>query len=159
MPLAARAPAEAPVIAPESGDPVVAPPASPSSTIDRARGTAGTPAVAAVAAVGDEQRIAAVLKRFSDAYTQLNAPAAKSVWPGVDGRALARAFEALESQSIRFDDCTVRLSGTDARAACVGNLTYVPKIGRRSAHTVNQHWNFVMKKNADVWTITDAQMR
>jgi hypothetical protein len=154
MPAAARAPLEAFVV-PSTANPVT-PLAATSLTTARERAAEATPIVVAVA---DERRIAAVLKRFTDAYTQLNVPAAKAVWPSVDGRALARAFDALASQSIAFDDCTVHFSGAEARAACVGNLTYVPKIGRRSARTVSQHWNFVMNKNPEGWTITDAQMR
>ena len=143
------------MVPPAAADPVT-PDAGTSSTTDRVRVTDATPGIAAAA---DEQRIAAVLKRFTDAYAQLNAPAAKAVWPSVDGRALSRAFDALESQSIEFDDCTVHFAGAEARAACVGNITYVPKIGRRSARTVNRHWNFVMKRNSDGWMIADAQMR
>ena len=97
-------PVEASVAPPTSGD--AAPDAGTTPSTDRVRVTDATPGVAAVA---DEQRIAAVLKRFTDAYTQLDAPAAKAVWPSVDGRALSRAFNALESQSIEFDDCTVHL--------------------------------------------------
>jgi hypothetical protein len=155
VPIAPAATVEASVVAPAAAGPA-APVAGTSSTTDRVRVTDATPGIAAAA---DEQRIAAVLKRFTDAYTQLNAPAAKAVWPSVDGRALSRAFDALESQSIEFDDCTVHFAGAEARAACVGNITYVPKIGRRSARTVNRHWNFVMKRNSEGWMIADAQMR
>jgi hypothetical protein len=155
MPATPRATVEASAIPSAAAEPVT-PLAAASSIAESTRARETTPAVVAVP---DDQRIAALLKRFTDAYTQLNATAAKAVWPSVDGRALARAFDELESQSIAFDDCTVRLSGADARAACVGNLTYVPKIGRRSARTVKQHWNFVMSKNSEGWTILDAQMR
>ncbi|MEO8257911.1 MAG: hypothetical protein ABI868_11250 [Acidobacteriota bacterium] len=161
---ASSPPAAAPIVPREGVEAAVVPPAAvPPGTpdagaapTDRVRVTDATPGIAAVA---DEQRVAAVLKRFTDAYTQLDAPAAKAVWPSVDGRALSRAFDALESQSIAFDDCTVHFAGTEARAACVGNITYVPKIGRRSARTVNRHWSFVMTKSAEGWMITDAQMR
>jgi hypothetical protein len=155
MAAASRAPLEALVVPSTAANPVT-PIAATSLTTARERAAEAAPIVVAVA---DEQRIAAVLKRFTDAYTQLNVPAARAVWPSVDGRALARAFDALASQSIAFDDCTVHVSGAEARAACVGNLTYVPKIGRRSARTVSQHWNFVMNKSPEGWTITDAQMR
>ena len=107
----------------------------------------------------EEQRIAAVLRRYTDAYAELDAAAARAVWPSVDVRALSRAFDALESQAIVFDDCTVNLVGSDARAVCQGNLTYVPKIGRKSPRTVGQHWSFLMKKTAGEWTIAGAQMR
>src|SRR5262249_14168198 len=62
----------------------------------------------------DEQRIVAALKRFTDAYARLNPVAAKAVWPGVDTRALARAFDALESQSIEFDGCTLHVTDSQA---------------------------------------------
>ena len=155
IPIAPGAPVEPSVVPPAASDPV--PPATgTTSTDDRVRVTDGTPGIPQVA---DEQRIAAVLKRFTDAYARLSAPAAKAVWPTVDSRALARAFDALESQSIEFDDCTVHFAGAEARAACVGNLTYVPKVGRRSARTVNRQWNFVMKRNSEGWMIADARMR
>ncbi len=155
MPVAQRAPAEAfvPVSASEDhGSPLAV---TPSKT----DGAGVTDPTRAAVARADEERIGAVLKRFTDAYAQLNAPAAKAVWPGVDTRALSHAFDALESQSIVFDVCTLYFTDSEARAACAGKLTYVPKIGRRSARTVSQQWNFVMKKNSADWTIADAQMR
>jgi hypothetical protein len=126
---------------------------------ERAAPAVGVTAAASEMGISDEQRIAAVLKRFTEAYARLDAAAAKAVWPTVDGRALSRAFDALETQSIVFEDCKVRFADSEARAACDGELTYVPKVGRRSERTVAQRWNFVIKKHSDEWTIADAQMR
>jgi ketosteroid isomerase-like protein len=150
-----RAPLEAPIAAPVAEDRVSPLAARALNTIeprpaDAARG---------IVTANEEQRIAAVLRHYTDAYAQLNTAAAKAVWPSVDVRALSRAFDALESQEIVFDGCTVNLAGSEAQAVCQGNLTYVPKRGRKSPRTVGQRWSFVMKKTSDEWTITRAEMR
>jgi hypothetical protein len=107
----------------------------------------------------EEQQIAATLHRYAAAYQDLDANAARTVWPTVDQRALARAFESLELQQFTFDECDVRVVYREASAACRGSVTYVPKVGSRTAHRDDRQWNFELQKQQDVWLITRATMK
>jgi hypothetical protein len=107
----------------------------------------------------EEQQIAATLHRYAAAYQDLDANAARTVWPTVDERALARAFESLELQQFTFDECDVRVIGRGASAACRGSVTYVPKVGSRTARRDDRQWNFELQKQQDVWLITRATMK
>ena len=72
--------------------------AAPSSPV------ASTPVAAVLTdTASDEADIQSTLTRFRTAYSQLNASAARDVWPSVDARALERAFQSLKSQDLRFD--------------------------------------------------------
>jgi hypothetical protein len=81
------------------------------------------------------------------------------VWPRVDQRALARAFETLESQQVNFDSCRVRVQGRTATADCAGSVTYVPKVGRKDPRTVERRWDFALQKRTGAWQITRAMTR
>jgi hypothetical protein len=107
----------------------------------------------------EQGRIAAVLQRYSDAYTDLNAGAAKAVWPGVNVRALQRAFDSVASERLELDSCATNVVGSEADVTCYGNLTYVPNAGRKSPRTIRQRWRFAMSKRLDNWTITGVSMR
>jgi hypothetical protein len=48
--------------------------------------------------VDEHAAVRATLGRYESAYSDLNTAAAHAVWPGVDERALARAFDSLSSQ-------------------------------------------------------------
>ena len=109
---------------------------------------------------GDEPAVRAVLQQYGSAYTRLDARAARVVWPSVDGRALARAFEALESQQVVFERCDVFVQGSEARAACRGSATYVPRVGDRRPRTEPRQWTFRLEKAADAnWRIASADIR
>jgi hypothetical protein len=107
----------------------------------------------------EEQQITATLHRYAAAYQQLDATAARTVWPTVDQRALARAFKSLESQEFTFDECDVRVVDRGASAACRGSVTYIPKVGSKTAHKGDRQWNFELQKQQDVWLITRATMK
>jgi hypothetical protein len=111
------------------------------------------------AAPTEEQQITATLHRYAAAYQQLDANAARTVWPTVDERALARAFNSLESQEFTFEACNVRVVDRGASAACRGSVTYVPKVGGRTAHKDDRQWNFELHKQQEVWLITRATMK
>ena len=74
----------------------------------------------------------------------------------MDQRALARAFKSLEAQEFTFDECDVRVVDRGASAACRGSVTYIPKVGSKTAHTGDRQWNFELQKQQDVWLITRA---
>lgn len=101
----------------------------------------------------------AALQRYALAYQDLDVGAARDVWPTVDQRALARAFQTLEYQSFTFDECNVNVEARTASADCRGWVTYVPRIGSKDPRTVARRWSFALQKPADVWQITQATMR
>jgi hypothetical protein len=122
------------------------------------------PAVAAIApgtpmpVRTDETRVTQVLNQYAHAYGQLDATAARAVWPTVDERALARAFAGLESQALSFDACDVSVRGTTATASCRGTASYVGKVGSREQHTEPRQWTFQLRREGeDAWKIQKAE--
>ena len=108
-------------------------------------------------AAGDDAHIRSVLTRWRTAYSALDASAAREVWPSVDARALERAFQTLKSQELRFDRCDLTVDGGRARAACVGEAVYVPRIGRQSPRATPRVWTFELKKSDRRWTVASAR--
>ena len=100
-----------------------------------------------------------VLQQYQLAYGRLDASGAKAIWPAVDERALSRAFEGLDSQSVKFDRCSVYISSPDADAACAGVVTYVTKVGSREPRSERRRWTFRLRKTGDSWTIIRAEAR
>jgi len=106
----------------------------------------------------DETRVTQVLDQYARAYGQLDASAARAVWPSVDERALARAFAGLQSQNVSFDNCDVNVSGATAKASCRGHASYVGKIGSREPRIEQRQWTFELKRDGnDAWKIENAQ--
>jgi hypothetical protein len=100
-----------------------------------------------------------LLSGYQAAYASLDARRAKQIWPAVDERALERAFNALESQTVTFDTCDLTLNDRRAVASCRGRATYVTRIGRRSSHTESRQWTFLLEKPAERWIIGEVQIR
>ena len=105
----------------------------------------------------DEAGIQTTLTRFRTAYSKLDASAARDVWPSVDRRALERAFQSLKSQELRFDQCSLTVTGARAQAACKGRAMYVPRIGDQSPRSTSREWTFELQKAAERWTIASAR--
>jgi hypothetical protein len=120
---------------------------------------AAPPTAAPVVRVDEEAAIRATLGRYRDAYEHLDAGAAKRVWPGVDERALSKAFSNLESQSITFNDCRTTLGTGSAIAFCRGTATYVGRFGSRNGQTQDRQWAFSFRKDGNAWTIESVQVR
>ena len=128
---------------------------------------AASPSVAASAAMstitrpetGDQTRVAAVLSQYARAYGQLDAGAAREVWPTVNERALARAFAGLASQDVAFDDCQIDVIGTKANASCRGKASYVGKIGSGEQRTEARTWRFELRRDGEAWKIENAEAR
>ena len=151
--------------------PTVVPAAPPVAPAPRAIQDAALEApVAAVAAVlpppaaapieisvDENQLVKQTLQRYRNAYEGLDARKAQAVWPAVNQAALARAFDGLESQSLTFDACDVRVRGELATATCQGSARYVPKIGSREPRTEKRVWNFSLHKAGDDWKIESAR--
>jgi hypothetical protein len=123
-------------------------------------GRADVPAEASFRpAVDDAGLVEETLHRYADAYARLDAGAARAVWPTVDQRALARAFEGLESQGIVFEHCDVTVAGERATAACRGRAQYVPKVGSREPLVARRLWSFRLEKAGAGWQIVEAEAR
>jgi hypothetical protein len=107
--------------------------------------------------VDDHAMVRQTLQRYRSAYEGLDAQSAHAVWPAVNQVALARAFEGLESQTLTFDACDVRVRGEAATAICQGSARYVPKIGNRQPRIEPRVWNFTLHKAGDDWKIDSAR--
>ncbi|MBA3887587.1 MAG: hypothetical protein H0X67_17925 [Acidobacteria bacterium] len=103
-------------------------------------------------------RVRAVLSRYEAAYTGLDAAAARAVWPAVNERALARAFDGLQSQRVSLEQCDVSVSGGSAKAVCAGNATWVPKVGG-GGRTEARRWSFDLRNSSGDWQIVRAEAR
>ena len=105
----------------------------------------------------DEDRIRATLAELGTAYSQLDAVAARAVWPSVDVDALARAFDDLESQELRFDHCDVTVEGSRASAECTGRAIYVPRAGAAGISSAPSTWSFELTRVRGRWTIASGR--
>lgn len=115
------------------------------------------PAATVALANTDEADIHSTLTRFRTAYSELDARAARDVWPSVNARALERAFQSLKSQDLRFDSCSLTVTGVRAQAACKGRAVYVPRIGDQSPRRTTLEWAFELRKADQEWTIASAR--
>jgi hypothetical protein len=94
------------------------------------------------------------LHRYEAAYDKLDAAAAKRIWPGVNERALARAFSGLSSQRLRLDPCSVEVTGDNAIASCRGLARYVGRVGGKAAQVQERTWTLQLRRIAnDNWQI------
>lgn len=110
--------------------------------------------------VRDERvAIRAALSRYEAAYNRLDVDAVRVIWPSLDQRALARAFDNLNAQRVSLQACNVDVSGSTARANCSGNASWTPKVGggERSA---SRKWTFDLSESGDgAWRIVHVQAR
>jgi hypothetical protein len=115
--------------------------------------------VVAASDVSASDGIAEALKHLQLAYERRDATLAKEVWPTVDERALARAFDGLRSQSVTFDRCQLNVTGAAGDVECRGVTRYVPRVGSQYPRTESRQWKFRVQKAADSWVITSAAAR
>ena len=108
--------------------------------------------------MSDERRVRAALDRYQMAYSQLDATAARAVWPSVNRRALERAFGGLASQTITLGQCTVRVNGGSAQADCSGSARWTPRVGG-GTQSAPRRWRFDLQNTAGEWVIVDAAVR
>jgi hypothetical protein len=100
-----------------------------------------------------------LLAGYRTAYERLDAQLAKQVWPAVDERALARAFEGLESQTVTFDTCSVTPGNDRVVASCRGSATYVTRMGHRISQTERRQWTFQLERSPQQWIIESVEIR
>jgi hypothetical protein len=106
----------------------------------------------------DDARVRSVLARYEAAYSALDTVAAQSVWPGVDGHTLARAFDGLESQRVSLGRCDIVVQGSSARADCAGTATWTPKVGS-GPRTEARRWTFELANAGADWRIVQVRAR
>jgi hypothetical protein len=142
---------------PQGRGPSMAPP-SPGSTT---AANAVVPAAIVPSAVSpvDTTRVEEVLRRYAQAYDALDAGAARAVWPSVNEKALARAFQDLSSQHVSFDNCDIDIRGAVANASCSGQASYVGKVGSREPRTEPRQWRFELRRDGEAWKIENAETR
>jgi hypothetical protein len=145
--LTARRPAVAVLLAPAD---------SPAAIRDPTPPDAGD---AASASAGGAVPWRDLLAGYRTAYERRDARLAKQVWPAVDEGALARAFDALESQAVTFDTCSVSPGSDHVVASCRGTATYVTRMGHRTSHTERRQWTFQLEKSGPGWVIESVEVR
>ena len=107
----------------------------------------------------DRQIIQGILGEYQAAFSELDANAARAVWPGVNTGAHERAFGQLERQALRFNACSIAIIGTGATARCQGTTTYVPRVGKPTERTDSRQWQIDLKKTGDRWAIVSVDSR
>ncbi len=150
LPVVPLTPADSPIAL------AVAAPAAPHA-VDASRPVVHPPATAVdtpPAAVDEVARVRSVLTQYERAYSSLDARAARTVWPEVDERALAHAFNGLESQRLTLGRCGVVVDGATAHANCSGSASWIPKVG--TGRTEPRRWSFTLQNARGVWRITHA---
>ena len=110
------------------------------------------------AVISPDAGVRAILARYESAYTRLDVDAAGSVWPALDRRALARAFDGLASQRVSLGSCDVNVAGETAVAACNGSATWTPKVGG-GTRTQARQWEFRLKYVAGGWQIVGTSVK
>lgn len=106
---------------------------------------------------GELAAVQRVLDRFRQMYAQLDASAAKSIWPSVDSRALERIFARLQQQELNFDGCAIALSESTATAQCTGSLHYVPRVGNPEPHYERHSWTIELQRTNETWAIVQVR--
>ena len=104
----------------------------------------------------DRASIERVLQAYRDAYDRLDAPAAAVIWPGVDTRALNRAFNSLTEQDVSFERCDLDIAGVKANAKCTGEIRYVRRIGDQNPRVRRLSWSFAFERVSDRWQIAQV---
>jgi hypothetical protein len=107
----------------------------------------------------DERGIYQVLRQYERAYERLDVEAARAVWPSLNTRALARAFDGLKAQALELSHCRVAMASREATAICDGRASYVPRVGHQTARTEPREWTFRLRKVDQDWLIAKAEAR
>ena len=131
-----------------------APPSAPVSA------PVSAPSATPAAGVTAETRgVTLALNRYQEAFSALDVGAAHAVWPGVDVRALAKAFDQLEEQTFELNACNIAVAGVQAEADCGGNARYVRKVGNRALRVEPRRWHFKLRQTNDQWVIDAVNAR
>jgi hypothetical protein len=151
VPAAGSAPAPTEVT---SAPPVSAPSAPPPPASVSA--ASATPAAGLTA---EPRGVTVALNRYQEAFSALDVNAAHAVWPNVDVKALAKAFDQLEEQRFDLEGCNITVAGARAEANCGGNARYIRKIGSRALRVEPRRWHFKLRQTNDQWVIDTVDAR
>jgi hypothetical protein len=140
-----------------------APRVEPSETIARpVAAPAAAPEVASAPvarAVTSKAAIESVLDRYTLAFNLLDAHRAKAVWPAVNERNLARAFDSLQEQRFDLGECDITMTPPRATASCEGTASYLPKVGNRKVRAEKRRWTFYLQASGQDWSIESVELR
>jgi hypothetical protein len=137
---------------PSASSPASAAPPAPATPTEAA------PSAPAINREAEAGKVRALLSRYESAYSGLDADAAARLYPSVDQRALTRAFGALDSQKVTFDDCRIQVGISLAHATCTGTMTWKPKVGGGSK-TQARSWQFDLKQVGTDWQIGSVSIK
>jgi hypothetical protein len=140
--VSSAAPVSAPSPAPPPSAPISAPTPTPSAGL-----------------IDDTRAVAVALNRYQDAFSALDVNAAHAVWPNVDVKALARAFDQLEEQTFQLEGCNITVAGARAQADCGGNASYIRKVGNKGSRVEPRRWHFNLRQTNDRWVIDAVDAR
>ncbi len=153
--------APSPAVDPSSG---VASPSATASSPAATFGSASTNVTVNAVARSPGRELEAraienVLGRYRIAFNKLDAGAASAVWPTVNEKSLAKAFERLESHDVSFASCQIEIFSVLAEAVCNGSARYVPKVGSRTPKDEARRWRFSLRKASGGWLIDGVDAR
>jgi hypothetical protein len=123
-----------------------------------ARTAATVPVSLAASAPDQRAAIRATLGRYEAAYSDLDVAAVQAVWPALDQRALAHAFDSLASQRVSLENCSIDVDRGSARANCSGTTAWTPKVGGGFRSTARK-WVFDLSESQGSWHIVRVQAR
>jgi hypothetical protein len=132
----------------------VIPPVAPETTAPAATAVAVTPT-----SVYGISAIESVLNSYVKAFNMLDVGAAKAVWPGVDEKALGRAFAGLQQQEFQLGPCQIDIKSVVAVARCQGVARYVPRVGTRNIRSERRRWTFYLGQHDKAWSIHSVETR
>lgn len=117
------------------------------------------PIVAVTRTVSEEELVRQLLDEYTGAFERRDIGAQKALYPNVDGKALKRAYEQIESQRLTLESCGITISGTTANARCRGSATFQPRIGTRPVQVASREWTFDLSKQDTAWRIVNTYVR
>jgi len=95
-----------------------------------------------------------VLKRYEEAYEDLDSEALKLAWPSLDAqqfRALERSFSNYQWLEMDIESCNVMIDGSQASASCQVRRVIKPRAGSRQ--TDQRQTTFHLRLDNDRWVI------
>jgi hypothetical protein len=107
----------------------------------------------------DEAGVRSVIDGYRRAYSELDAAAARRVWPSVNEGALARAFGQLRNQTVTFERCDLVVESEGATAQCDGRADWAPQVGDRTPRSERRSWRFDLVRDGEDWTISRVQVQ
>jgi hypothetical protein len=109
--------------------------------------------------VADTGAINTALHRYRNAFSALDAGAVRAVWPMVNAKAIEKAFDQLQQQTLEFNVCATEMTGARALVWCAGNARYVPRVGNKTPRTEALEWTFSLRKVDQAWLIETVDSR